>query len=190
MSLLNFAKRELNIAGMHDEDSDYEGATGKDVLALIELFANQGHSEGSAMLVLDMFNKLARFKPLTPLTFVDAEWMDVAEMGGDEMFQNVRNSAVFKKGKDGRPYYINAFCYTNQEGHSYQGSLSVGEQTLSKCYIKNPNYMPTISIDVIDWEVNEDTNEPEEGSGWWVHRIKDMEQLDELRKYYILDIDE
>jgi hypothetical protein len=66
-------------------------------------------------MAISLFEKVARFEPLTPLTGDDDEWMEV----GDGMFQNIRCSHVFKN-KDGA-YDIdgrifrepNGSCYTN-----------------------------------------------------------------------------
>lgn len=63
--LVDDAKRNLKNSGMFDEDSDYDGMLGKAVLELIELFAEQGHSGASAMLTLELFDQVARRKPLT-----------------------------------------------------------------------------------------------------------------------------
>ena len=39
MSLIKHAERELRLAGFFDKDSDYEGALGKAVMELIEVFS-------------------------------------------------------------------------------------------------------------------------------------------------------
>lgn len=91
MSLVEYAKSELERAGLFDEDSDYNGMLGKATLELIEVFADQGHSGFSAHLVRDLFNKLADFKPITELTYGPEEWNEV----GEGMWQNKRNPCVF-----------------------------------------------------------------------------------------------
>jgi len=60
MSLIEYAKQELKLNGMFDKDSDYGGMIGEDVLKLIELFSNQGHSGNSANTVLNIFNELPK----------------------------------------------------------------------------------------------------------------------------------
>jgi hypothetical protein len=108
-NLVDHAKREIQAAGLFDADSDYDGETGKAALELVEVFSKQGHSGGSAHLVLEVFNRLARFKPLTPLTTNPDEWMEVED---GKMWQNLRQSSVFSNDggktaydvdKDGEP---------------------------------------------------------------------------------------
>lgn len=183
-NLIKHAQRELEIAGMFDEDSDYSGMAGKDILELIEVFASQGHSGASASIVRQLFNKLADFQPLCPLTFKDEEWGT-----GADQFQNNRNTAVFKKTKDSKPYYIDAYYQKTQTGSTWSGSLSIGDgRRIKHCYIKDPSKMPIICIDIIEWEVNkEDETIIEPGSGCWKHKMKDISQLKELEKYYEIE---
>ena len=102
MGLIEHAKMELEIAGLFDEDSDYAGMVAKDVMELVEVFAKQGHSGMSAPYVAKLFNKLANYEPLQPITGKDEEWGDVRDLGGDKSwYQNKRCSALFKDGKDG-----------------------------------------------------------------------------------------
>lgn len=90
-NLVPHARRELELAHLFDPDADYGGLVAGGVLDLVRLFASQGHSGGSAMLTLELFDRLARFDVLTPLTGHPAEWMEV----GDGMFQSRRKSSTF-----------------------------------------------------------------------------------------------
>jgi hypothetical protein len=72
--LVNFAKAELRAAGLFDPDADYDGAIAGTVVSLMETFSAYGHSGVSAEHTLDVFDKLARHIPLTPLTGEDDEW--------------------------------------------------------------------------------------------------------------------
>lgn len=97
-NLVSFARQELKLAGMYDEDADYgPGAIADHVLSLIALFSSGGHSGGSAMLTLELFNSLARFKPLSPLTTDPDEWMEVgiSDPDGSKFWQSRRNPEVF-----------------------------------------------------------------------------------------------
>lgn len=170
-SLIKHAEKELKLAGLFDEDSDYGGMLGEATMDLIKLFSDQGHSGNSAAIVSNLFNKLSRFETIVPLTLEDGEWNDT----GDN-YQNKRNSAVFKDGKYGRPYYIDAYYLKNQKGHSYYGSLPIGA---CRCYIKDVSDMPKICIDIIDWETK---------PGWWESKMKDPSQLEELKKHYDVEI--
>lgn len=94
--LVQHAKEELERAGMFDKDADYGGAIAEYVMDLMEVFASQEHSGGTAMLTLEVFNQLARFSTLTPLTTDPAEWMDVsAASGGEGVWQSRRKPSVF-----------------------------------------------------------------------------------------------
>jgi hypothetical protein len=104
--LVDHADFELKRAKLFDKDSDYEGMIGKAVMELVTLFAKQGHSGFSAMLALDVFDKVAKFKPLTPITSNPEEWFDVREnIGGDEaLWQNKRDPALFSN-DGGKTWY-------------------------------------------------------------------------------------
>jgi hypothetical protein len=65
-SLAEFAREELNKAGLFDKDSDYGGLVAHSVMELIERLSKQGHSGYSAHMVLDLFDKLSNHKIITP----------------------------------------------------------------------------------------------------------------------------
>jgi len=54
----NFFKKRLRELELYDNDSDYKGMIGQWVEQLSEIFANQGHSGGSATITLGVFNQL------------------------------------------------------------------------------------------------------------------------------------
>lgn len=174
-NLVEHAKTELKLAGIFDKDSDYAGMLGGAVMELVEVFAKQGHSGASAGRTLQLFNKVANFKPLLSLTLKDDEWGEVS----NGVFQNKRNSAVFKDSKDGRAYYIDAYYKKTQKGSTWSGPLEVCDGHVGRCYIKDTKKMPRICIDVIEKEITKDD---------WEMKIKDIKQLDELRKYYDFSI--
>jgi len=92
MTLKEFAKSELQRAGWFDDDGAYDGMMGDAVMRLIEVFADQGHSGFSAGMTVKLFQKLANYEPLLPLTGDDDEWRE--SIGG--AYQNTRCSRVFK----------------------------------------------------------------------------------------------
>lgn len=98
MGLVDYARSELTRAGLFDQDSDYGGMLGNAVMKLVEQFADEGHSGASASLTISLFQKVARFEPLSPLTGADDEWMEIAEQEGGKLYQNVRCPHVFKDG--------------------------------------------------------------------------------------------
>lgn len=89
-----FAYDELRLAGMFDEDSDYNGAIGEAVMQLIHVLGEQSHSGVSFYATVDVFKRLAQFKPLEPLTGKKEEWKLVDEEAN--VYQNVRCYSVFK----------------------------------------------------------------------------------------------
>lgn len=102
--LVDHAKTELKVAGLFDKDSDYGGMIGKAVIDLCDVFSKQGHSGFSANCTLDVFNKLAKFENLTPLTNKPSEWCDVSKESGYPFWQNKRNSKYFSK-DGGKTWY-------------------------------------------------------------------------------------
>ena len=81
MSLVDYAKDELRRIGMIDSGEPYNDWATKAILDVIELFSSQDHSGFSASYVVNVFSRLAMFKPLSPLTGEDDEWRDA--LGGD-----------------------------------------------------------------------------------------------------------
>lgn len=111
--LTTFAERELRAVGLFDPGSDYDGMIGEAVLELVKVFSKQGHSGFSAHLCLDVFAKVAAFKPLAPLTGETDEWQEVA----DGVYQNNRCSRVFKE--DGEAYDIDGIIWRDPDGATY-----------------------------------------------------------------------
>lgn len=117
MSLVKHAKRELELAGLFDKDSDYEGMLGTAVLELVEKFSEQGHSGMSASIVRKLFNIVSDFKTINFLTGEDSEWNDV----GEGVYQNNRCGEVFKQKDryDGKPYTIGGKIFSDDGGKSW-----------------------------------------------------------------------
>lgn len=116
MSLRDHAIKELELLGYKLTPGQAPGPDKwipEAVLELIETFAKQGHSGSSAPYVADVFHKLARYEPLTPLTGKDDEWMEV----GPGVFQNKRCSHIFKEG--GKAYDIQGIVFEDQFGGHY-----------------------------------------------------------------------
>lgn len=117
MSLEERAKFELEKAGFFSKDQLYGGMLGNAVMELMRVFAAQGHSGMSAAVTIRAFSRVAKFKPLTPLTGEDDEWNKV----GDGEFQNRRCSHVFKNetgayDSQGRVFREpNGTCWTRRE---------------------------------------------------------------------------
>ena len=97
MTLMTHAINELKSIGMWDSADEMDQAMLDNIIELIETFTDQGHSGFSASYILNIFDKLANYKPLGPLTGEDDEWNDVGEISGYTLYQNKRRGSVFKE---------------------------------------------------------------------------------------------
>jgi hypothetical protein len=187
------AKRELEILAKTTPDAIVTPFT-NEILALCEAFGNSGQSGGStpytASAISQAVKKLMMFETLAPLTGEDSEWTDITSNNdGKPMFQNKRDSRVFKDGKDGKAYFIEAIVFDGDIGGRFTGNGSVthnGENIGSTQYIKEFPFKPkTFYVDVIDhrWKDKEETT-PDVNGDWWTHSIKDVNQLQEVFEYY------
>lgn len=125
-SLELHAMREFKAVGYIPLDQPQEDGPNKwiqqNVIELIRTFSKQGHSGMSAPYCINVFEKLAKFEPLAPLTGEDWEWHEV----GDGVFQNIRCSNVFKDSDlfDGQAYDINGKVFREPSGACYTGAGS------------------------------------------------------------------
>jgi hypothetical protein len=103
-NLIDHAKYELELAGLFDADSDYDGMIGKAVMELVKVFAEQGHSGFSAHQTLLLFNVVASYKPLSPIGVSADEWINVSEMSNEPMWQNKRRGSTFSR-DGGKTWY-------------------------------------------------------------------------------------
>jgi len=90
--MLDWAKKELAIAGYGGDEDGPNKWLADGVIRLLEVFCEEGHSGSSAPYAVKVFERLANWKPLSPLTGEDSEWMEV----GTNLWQNRRASNVFK----------------------------------------------------------------------------------------------
>jgi hypothetical protein len=178
------AELELDILGQTVSDSIVYPFK-DEILALCDKFGKSGESGGSAPFVAtalaQAIKKLCLQEPITPITGVDDEWMSVAEAcGGNDIYQNRREGAIFKEGKDGKAYYLDAIVFKDQRGSTFTSNHGVwmndeSERIYSRQYIKAFPFTPkTFYIDVILAEVAKD----------WDSKIKDDKQLAKAFKYY------
>lgn len=113
-NLLSHAEKEFELAGWKEEGTDKsQGWVMDNIRELITAFSKQGHSGHSAPYVLDLFNKLARFEIIMPLTGNDDEWCNCS----DGLWQNKRDSRVFKN-KDGA-WFIDGKAFSDDGGKTY-----------------------------------------------------------------------
>ena len=105
-NLLSHAEDELNRIGMTEDSPDeMNRMMRKHILHMMQEFANEGHSGFSASYAISILTKLMDFKPLSPLTGEDSEWVNVSDYGPEPHYQNKRRSSVFKNA-DGSCYDI------------------------------------------------------------------------------------
>jgi hypothetical protein len=111
----NHLDRELDILRKYNEKPvilEFE----KPIREIVDIFSKQGHSGFSATyyskILTNALTNILDFKALSPLTGEDDEWSDISrEMSREKLFQNVRNTAVFKE--DGKSHYIYAIIWEN-----------------------------------------------------------------------------
>jgi len=157
-----------------------------EILSLCEKFGLSGQSGGSApytaTAIAQAIKKLLLQEPICPITGIDEEWMDVANVGdGSILFQNKRCSALFKDAKG--CWYLDAIVWKTQTGQTWSGAAYIpyakhrpDGKVLSRQYIKGFPFTPkTFYIDVIEKEISK---------GDWEFYIKDEKQLKKVFKYY------
>lgn len=122
MNLVDWAKEELNRLVTDDSDgAEMQKAMNKDILQVVEVFANQGHSGFSASYALGILKNLLAYKPITPLTGGDDEWCSVEEWNKDDNTQqNKRCFGVFRKNFDNSTaYYMGGKVFSDDGGESW-----------------------------------------------------------------------
>lgn len=87
MSLVDHARRELELCGQTAEDPGYAAS----IVAAVAAFASYGHSGGSAMVGVEQLYRLLRYEPLSPLTSDPDEWIDQSASCGVPLWQNKRD---------------------------------------------------------------------------------------------------
>jgi hypothetical protein len=90
------ALMEFRAAGWCDENGKFNDEMQEmicnHVMKLLDVFAEEGHSGSSAPYAINLFEKLAKFEPVAPLTGEDWEWFDHGYC-----MQNKRCGHVFKQ---------------------------------------------------------------------------------------------
>src|SRR4051812_36007157 len=101
MSLVEHARRELDLCGQTAEDPAYSASL------LAALASYDGHSGGSMGCAIDQTPRLLRFESLSPLTSAPGEWNLVAygTTTTPPVWQSCRNSEAFSN-DSGKTYYL------------------------------------------------------------------------------------
>ena len=101
MSLVEHARRELELCGQAAEDPAYAAS----LVAAVAAFASYGHSGGSASVAIHQLHDLLQFRTLSPLTSNPEEWVDHSEISNAPLWQSTRDPAAFSK-DGGRTWYF------------------------------------------------------------------------------------
>lgn len=107
-NLVKHAEEEMRRAGLYSPDADYGGMIPEAVMKMVKCLADEGHSGMSHALTMEIFNRVANFKTLTPLTDDPSEWMSVSDYyppNNPPVWQNRRQSSCFSE--DGGKTYHN-----------------------------------------------------------------------------------
>lgn len=185
----SFARQELDILEATVPDAIVTPFA-NEILALCEAFGRSGQSGGSApytaTAISKAVKKLLLQEPICPVTGVDDEWVDVAEMnGGETLYQNKRCSGLFKE-TNGKCWYVDAIVKKIQDGTTWSGSFWLSKEDYltgdkskligsSQCVKSFPFEPKTFYIDVIEEEVAKDD---------WEMYLKDPKQLEKVWEYY------
>ena len=135
---IKHAKREFQALGYDLKDTE-DGPNKwimENVFELLNVFGKQGHSGFSAPYCVRMFQKMALFEPVYPLTGEESEWNEVV----DGVFQNNRCSHVFKD-SDGKAYDIDGRIFRDSDGCCYTSRES-------RVYIDFPYTPKSVYVDV------------------------------------------
>lgn len=173
-----------------------------EIEALVDKFGQSGQSGASAPFtagaIIDTLKKMLAHEPLGDgIECTDDEWNDLSGIEdcetGQGTFQNNRLSSVFKEGKEGKPYYLDAIVFKPVgKDYTFTGKVGVSEGSKkmigSRQFIKSLPFRPkTFVIDVEEKEYKKmpDGSLVEEaGGGWWESWLKDPRQLEEVFEYY------
>ncbi len=167
---LQYAKEELKRAGFYDKDAMYGELLPNAVLELLDVFTKQGHSGMSAGVTVNLFKRLALHEPLVPITDKPEEWTNA--LGGEEstMYQHTRLSSLFKNGKDGKGYYLDAIVWQGEEDYD----TFTGRNVKKEYYDGKPE----------DLERYYEEDYTDGTKKYYKYVIKDRKQLDEVFTYY------
>lgn len=170
-----------------------------EIEALVDKFSQSGQSGFSAPYtagaIIDTLKKMFAHEPLGEgITGADDEWNSLSQFGDKESYQNNRLSSVFKEGKEGRPYYLDAIVFKPVgKDYTFTGNsvmMTEGDSKTigSRQYIKKFPFQPkTFVIDVHEKEyrkLKDGSLIEEDGGGWWESWLSNPSQLDQVWEYY------
>jgi hypothetical protein len=115
------------------------------VEALFKAFDETGELDAVAVYIRPIIAEIIKeiaFEPLSELTGDDEEWNEIRDSESSEecLYQNIRNSAVFKEGKDDKPYYLDGLIWRNIDSNVvWVGGINLSDSCtlFSHVYIKD-----------------------------------------------------
>jgi len=122
-STIDYAKDQLQKAGLFDKDSDYNGMIGKSILELIQTFSNQNHSGYSAPLIIDLFTKLASFEPIVPIAnpLLTGAYEDISKFSNEPIGKSLQSTEISSMFSNdyGKTWYILIEIFQKDGGCTY-----------------------------------------------------------------------
>ena len=189
----SYAKREFEILEKSNTNSIIVPFK-NEIIALCKAFGDSSQSGGSAsftaIAILQALKQLMAFQVIAPLTGEDDEWTATTKYNSNELiYQNNRDSRVFKDGKNGRAYFIEAIIYESNYGLKFtsnQVKTNNGEYISCSQYIKSFPFFPeTFYVDAIERTIGSKNEIVVNNNGdWWTHVIKNDKQLNNVFEYY------
>lgn len=170
----------------------------KPIKQITKIFSKQGHSGSSASFYSSILSQgiknILSFQPLSEITCSDREWNLVTEGNVNEeiydlkkgVYQNNRCSAIFKEGKNGKPYYLDAIVWKGED--EYDTFTGIVDRISSNQSIKFPFTPKTFYIDVVKVKYNPKKHKDcfvGKDNKKYVYKIKDRKQLKEVSEYYL-----
>lgn len=116
MNIIEYAKNELDL--LNQEKEPMQEQINKDILEVIKIFAEQGHTGFSAGYAISKLERLLRWKPILPLTGEEDEWV---EDSSGRSRRNKRCSSVFLN-EDGTAHDIDGIAVSDNGGITWFSS--------------------------------------------------------------------
>lgn len=148
--LIEYAIRELDRIGMGTNDStdandDVNSRMRNHIIDIIERFSEEGHSGASAGYAINILSRLLAYKPLSPLTGEDDEWMEIGtDNDGSTIYQSTREHSVFKQ--NGQAYWMDGIVFWE-----WYSAPDIDDGKPYKVYYTSKD--SRVNIDSFPWEM-------------------------------------